>query len=666
MIMSWFDAVPAALLCACWLLLPGLPVTYMLGLRGVAAWGFAPTVAVGTIGLTAVIAPKAGLTWGFLPPIIAAAVFTALIGLYRLIRRRPSSPVDPLAVTGAAAIGMAPAVLLGLFTLARSIPGGPNSISQTYDAVFHYNAVRLILNSGNGSSLAIGALGQPGVAGGFYPAAWHDLVALVVGGSGASIPVATNMTAAIVSSLAWPLACLLLVRQIVGPSRLAMGITGVLSLAFAAFPWGLLGFGVLWPNTLGLSLLPAAFAAVLAITGLARQDVLGRGRAWFLLVVSGLAGAIAHPNTIFSLAVLSIIPIMIWVVGWAKVRRAAGHRGQGTAAVAGTVLLMLGVAAFCEFSPIFKDVKSISWPAIESPAQSVGEVLLNATNGRDAAWVLSAFALIGLVVAVRRGSGRRWLVANHVFSGVMFLLAATLNSPLSHHIVGYWYNDSYRLAAVLPVTALPATVLGVQAVIAWLRDRIETSHSETWRARLQPALKSTVAIPVAVLLVLVAGTKGLYSGQHSEAIAVSYGQPDNSATQPLLNSDRHEFFDRIGREVPAEAAIASNPWNGSALLWSLENRQVLVPHFAVTMGSDELFLSRNLDDAKTNPQVCAAAGRLHVQYLYVDDVYLWPGDKRTHDYPGLADPTGKAGFELVDQQGQMKLFRITACAAQGR
>ncbi|QUQ69841.1 DUF6541 family protein [Kutzneria sp. CA-103260] len=663
MIMSWFDAVPAALLCACWLLLPGLPVTYLLGLRGVAAWGFAPTVAVGTIGLTAVIAPMAGLTWGFLPPIVVSAILVALIGLYRLIRRRPSSPVDPLAVTGAAAIGMVPAVLLGLVTMARSIPGGPNSVSQTYDAVFHYNAVRLILNSGNGSSLAIGALGQPGVAGGFYPAAWHDLVALVVGGSCAAIPVATNATAAVVASLAWPLACLLLVRQVVGPSRLAMGVTGVLSLAFGAFPWGLLGFGVLWPNTLGLSLLPAGFAAVLSVTGLARQDVLGRGRAWFLLVVSGVAGAIAHPNTIFSLAALSIIPVLIGVVGWAKVRRAAGHARQAYAAVGGVVLLMLGAAVFADRSPIFNDVKSITWPAIESPAQSIGEVLLNAPNGKNAAWVLSAFTLIGLVVAARRGSGRRWLVADHVLSGVMFLLAATLNSPLSHHIVGYWYNDSFRLAAVLPVTALPATVLGVQAVIAWLRDRIETTHSETWRARLQPALKSTVAIPAIVLLVLVVGTKGLYSGQHSLVVAATYGQSDNPRTQPLLNADRHEFFDRIGREVPANATIASNPWNGSALLWSLEDRQVLVPHFAVTMGADEIFLSKHLDDAARNPLVCQAAGRLHVQYLYVDTVYLWPGDKRTHDYPGLADPTGKAGFELVDQQGQMKLFRITACAA---
>jgi hypothetical protein len=255
---------------------------------------------------------------------------------------------------------------------------------------------------------------------------------------------------------------------------------------------------------------------------------------------------------------------------------------------------------------------------------------------------------------------------NHLISALMFLISATMDTPLSVRIVGFWYNDSFRLAAMLPVTALPLTIIGVQVVVAWLRDRIETMRSETWRPRLQPALKSTVAIPGAVLLVLLIGTKGLYSGEHSRVVANTYGLAAIPATQPLLDADQRTFFDRIGHEVPADATIASNPWNGSVLLWSLEDRQVLIPHFNLTAGPDQTFLSKHLDDAAANPAVCASAGRLHVQYLYVDKRRFWPTDKRVFDYPGLSDPAGRAGFELVDQQGPMKLFRITACAAQGR
>jgi hypothetical protein len=567
-------------------------------------------------------------------------------------------------VRAAAAIGMAPALVLGVVTLLRAIPTA-DSISQTFDAVFHYNAVRLILDSGNGSALAIGALGQPGAAAGFYPAAWHDLASLSVQATGVAIPVAANAAAFVLAAVAWPLACLLLVRQIIGPSRLAMALTGVLSLAFGAFPWGLLGFGVLWPNTLGLALLPAGFAAVLAITGLAREDVIGRGRGWALLVITLIGGGLAHPNTVFSLAVLSVAPVGVAVVRWGIARHRAGRRVQAWAGVGAVVVVALAAARFVDTSPLFNDVKSISWPAFETPSQAVGEVLLNSPNTKSAAWLLSVFTVVGLVVTLRR-AGRRWLPATHLLAALMFLIAATVNSPWSVRIVGYWYHDSFRLAAVLPLTALPLTIIGIQVTIAWLRDRIETMRSATWRERLQPALKSTVAIPGVVLLVLLIGTKGLYSGEHSRVVANTYGLAAVPATQPLLDSDQRAFFDRIGREVPADATIASNPWNGSVLLWSLEGRKVLVPAFNLAMGSDQLFLSKHLDDAAVNPVVCASAGRLRVQYLYVDKRRFWPTDKRVFDYPGLADPTGRPGFQLVDQQGQMKLFRITACAAQGR
>ncbi|MFI9381036.1 DUF6541 family protein [Kutzneria sp. NPDC052558] len=663
--MSWFEAVPPALVFCGWLALPGLPITYLLGLRGVAAWGFAPTVATGIVGVTAVLAPMAGLTWGFLPPLAATVALSAVLGVYRLFRRGRSGPVDPRGVRLWAALGLVPALLLGVVTVLRAIPA-PGSVAQTFDNIFHYNAVRLILDSGNGSSLSLSALGQPGAPAGFYPAVWHDLAALTVQATGVSIPVAANAAAIAMSTIAWPLACLLLVRQIIGPSRLAMALTGVLSLAFGAFPWGLLGFGVLWPNTLGLALLPAGVAGVLAITGLAREDVLGKGRAWLLLAVTFVAGGLAHPNTIFSLAVLSVVPIAIAVVRWGQAKRAAGKPGLAWVGMGGALVAALALARFVDTSPLFNDVKAITRPPIETPAQAVGEALLNGPNSKSAAWLLSAFVLVGLYVTLRRGSTRRWLAANHVISMLMFVIAATTTGSLAQHIVGYWYNDSFRLAAVLPVTALPLAIIGVLAAIAFIRDRIETMRSDAWRTRLQPALKSTIAIPALVALALLGGTKGFYSGEHSRVVTAIYGLDAKPATQPLLDTEQRAFFDRISRDVPADAVIASNPWNGSVLLWSLESRKVLVPAFNLAMGPDQTFLAKHLDDAATNPLVCAAANRLHVRYVYVDTRRFWPTDKRIHDYPGLADPTGRSGFELVDQQGAMKLFRITACAAQGR
>ena len=56
--------------------------------------------------------------------------------------------------------------------------GQPDRISQTLDAAFHLNAVRYILEHGDGSSLHITDLVLPPGRSSFYPAAWHDFIAL--------------------------------------------------------------------------------------------------------------------------------------------------------------------------------------------------------------------------------------------------------------------------------------------------------------------------------------------------------------------------------------------------------------------------------------------------------------------------------------------------------
>jgi hypothetical protein len=53
---GWLEAVPVALVAAGWLVLPGLPLTLALGLRGVLAWALAPPVAVASTAVTAVAA----------------------------------------------------------------------------------------------------------------------------------------------------------------------------------------------------------------------------------------------------------------------------------------------------------------------------------------------------------------------------------------------------------------------------------------------------------------------------------------------------------------------------------------------------------------------------------------------------------------------------------
>ena len=78
--MNWFDAVPIALVTAAWLLLPGLAISYLAGLRGIAAWGLAPITSIALIASTAVLAEKLGIDWSALVVLVVCAVAVAEIG----------------------------------------------------------------------------------------------------------------------------------------------------------------------------------------------------------------------------------------------------------------------------------------------------------------------------------------------------------------------------------------------------------------------------------------------------------------------------------------------------------------------------------------------------------------------------------------------------------
>ncbi|MDQ3402591.1 MAG: hypothetical protein M3548_04250, partial [Actinomycetota bacterium] len=188
--MTWFEAIPVALVCVAWLLVPGLLVTYALGLRGVVAWGTAPLVVVATAATTAVVADQIGVAWS--PVLLAAVSFgiALVLGVVSFILSRRGREVritDPRPVTLAAALGMLPAIAIGIVTAVQGF-GDPDNISQTYDAMFHYNAVAYVLDSQNGSSLTLAALGAQTTGPAFYPGGWHDLVSILIMSTGTGVP----------------------------------------------------------------------------------------------------------------------------------------------------------------------------------------------------------------------------------------------------------------------------------------------------------------------------------------------------------------------------------------------------------------------------------------------------------------------------------------------
>ncbi len=389
--MTWTSAVPDVLVCVGLFFVPGLLATYLGGLRGITAWATAPLVTVAVVAAVAVLGGWFGFRFGVWPVVVGTIVMALLAaGLALLLRSRGVGrpPADPRGYSLAVVIGAAIAAVIGAVTFVSGIPR-PDAISETYDAIFHYNAIRYIEQTGKASPLTIGTLAQPGAKGSFYPDAWHAMAALLAELTGASIPVAATVTCLVIAVLVWPLSCLLLARHLFGAvgrrAAAAVVITGMVSSLFGAFPWMLTGaWGILWPNALGIALAPAGVALGLSITRVSEGDTFGAQR-WLFGVAGGWAILIAHPNSALSVALICLFPLLV-VVG-PKVLDQWNRRTLGTTLVLLGVLAMVIVGAYVALSlHVVRNTEAQTFPLIQTPGQAIVSAFSNATDGLAAEW----------------------------------------------------------------------------------------------------------------------------------------------------------------------------------------------------------------------------------------------------------------------------------------
>lgn len=671
--MTWVQAVPVALVTAAWCVLPGALVARAAGLRGAVCWGAGPLVSVALIATTAVLAGRAGVPWGPWPVLGATAVLallcaavTAAVRRARrdraepggdpgdrppfLLRAGPDGPLGGIAL----AIGTAVTVAIGWLTVMLAF-GPVDAISPTYDAIYHYSAVARILQTGDASSLTLGELNSPGQPSA-YPAAWHDVVSLVVASTGASIPAASNLAAFAAAAVVWPLSCTLLVRQVVGRRAGALLVTPVLATAFTAMPWLLLNWGVLWPNLLGLALVPAGLAAVVTVLGLTRDSAVGRFRALLLGAAAVPALALAHPNAAVSLLVLGLSPVM--VAATATTVRHVRERRFATAALApaGALAAVAAVVWVLAWSPYLDGVREFDWQASMGAREALTGVLWNGMNKRPELIVVSVLVVVGAVLAMRHAR-TAWLVPAHLTSALLYTLAVAREGDLVTALTGAWYNDSHRLAAMVPITGVPLATLGVLGA-AGLAVRAVTALR---RAETTPERRRLLAVPAVAVLAaaLVLLTDGFRIGVHAAVIADAYRYETGRVLQP----GQREFLEAAGRATAPGAVVAANPWTGNGLLYPLTGRQVLFPHLSGTWTPDQELIRMRLHDVARDPVVCPALRATGVGYVIDGPVTWWPWDPRADTYPGLSEIDRAAGFEPVLSGSGSTLYRITACGA---
>lgn len=670
--MSWFEAVPQCVLAVALLTIPGFAVGMAARLGAARAAATAPGISVSIIAVAAIAAPFAGIAWSLLPVIaVTIGVAAVAFALSLLLRKRAGAGDAKLEdnpghwIVASVAAAAVAAVLIG-GRLLRAI-GSPESFSQTFDNVFHLNAIRYILDTGSGSSLTLSGM----TGGSSYPAAWHDLVSLVVLIGGGEITSSVNVINLLIAAFVWPLGCIYLSHAIWGRRPAVSFAAGVLSAAFGAFPISLLDFGVLYPNFLALALLPLVFALGLESMGLSaisnRSKLLS-----LLLLLAVLPGmALAHPSVAMAWLALMLPPALyVYALVFANALKFRRGRARILVATVFSIALLTGIALIKMLWDVVRPpAETAFWPPVESTGQAIGEVISSSAIGRPAAWVIMLLTLMGIYLTIR-SSRQLWLLGSYAVAAFLFVVVSSFPADdFRLFLTGIWYNDPPRLAALLPVVTIPLACQG--AVFVWtqlttilasstglLRGRSVRSTAPAKGGRTsQPELLVALAA-TAMVFALIVGTQRGNVGQAEASMAESYRLSENS---PLISSDEMALIKRLPGEVPKNALMVGNPWNGSSLAYAFADRKLVQLHILSAVPQGAAPLLNGPTPAKGDPAVCPTVERLKIEYI------LDFGHREVHGrdsgYKGLDALIGAGLATLEDSQGEAKLYKLDLCPA---
>ncbi len=621
------SALPSYLVVASVLMVPGLAVVIAgWGLRSPGRLLLAPAISTTIVAVAAALAPVVGLTWNLLPVVLVTLV---VVGIALLLRRGAGVDAAPAGRRTAllAVLSLAVAAAASVVFFARAF-GAPENIAQRFDNIVHLNAIGLALKSGSASPFQIGATSDIG----FYPNAWHALTTLGAELTGATVPVAVNGANLAIVSILWPASTMALAGAFFAQRRTSFVVSAALSTGFGAFPALFFNWGVLYPNLVGYAMVPAALAAV--VSALPERGAPAWVRSTLLIALLSGGTFLGHPNAFLSLLFFAAAFVITSLAVSAVTART---RSSVITLVAATGGLM---AASALTLLVFRTgAEHSGWTPWQQTAQSLGEGLFASPRGYTPTVLVSLLLIVGFV-AVARMPRHLPVFTPFAVAVLLFVTASGLriDHPLRQLLTNPWYNDSNRLAALLPLVAIPVATLGA-LVLVDIALRIRA------RRRI-PVWITPVLATVGILAVFSVGfgpNVRIALSQVNEA----YAYTDSSL---ILSSDEEALLGRLADETPPDALIAGSPRTGASLALAFSGREVTQRHIFGSPSDEQLFLNANLRDIEFDPAVCRTIDDIGIDYVL---------DFGRQD---VIDPAGAAAYDGIQDLAPSR----TSCSSTPR
>lgn len=661
--MAWLSVIVPALVLAAILYVPGIAINALFLRKRLYTVGFAPVTGAAILGFASLASGVIPGHWSLKFVLCCeVGVFVVVAGIMWLCGSRPRHWLEnykrlfsgwagsrAIALVGALIVNAV--IAIGVFI--RSVPS-PQAFFSTYDTPFHMSVIRWLIESGDGSSLHSAAVDGT-VGSHFYPALWHGWVSMVISGLGTPMTVAINASCLVILLSVWPLSAAVLTDVLFGEKFKSAPVFALFaSSLFAAYPWGLLAFGVLYSNFFSYALAPAYLAAFVALLrGIVSRTVRGAELCGLILIaIGGFASiALAQPNSVFTLAVI-LFPYLI-ALAFDQTHRRSGSLLKAT--TVSVLLVLLAAAAWYGLykAPFMQRTVTWRWDSFESPLRAFLSVIILSTNTSvryNGQLLLALCVAIGVVLAVKYR--RAWLVISYAFIAFLYVLCAGFEGKIRNIATGFWYHDSYRPAGAMSILAVPLMALA----LAWLIESlVKTSHPKGVALRF---------ISSALIYTLIAAFT-LTGGNMKWRIDTMQDNAEDRASH-YTYSDEIAFMDEARQITGTRDKVANDPFDGSMFGYATSGLPVVFTsmpgNWIGQMKPDAHVIIDDLYKVSEDPEeICPVIQQEDIRYAIVLERHRQVFDEHS-PWTGIRNITPETpGFERVLERGPYSLYKITAC-----
>ena len=566
-------------------------------------------------------------------------------------------------------------LLLGIIVFVKQLDG-PASFIQEYDNGWNLSLIHSYASTGIYSVLNLSVYPNvdfipPAAGPRFYPAAWHCLAALLTSALNVPTTLAVNALNTLLSFVVFPLGMIALLFTLFRDNRHCLAFAPILILAFQSFPWRLLEFGPLYSNLSSFSIAPIFLASFIQFL----QDgksLRGRILSGFICFISLIDMALMQTNAAFTCGVV-LIPFCVtrlWSISPNNVnaKRARALRGG---AIAAFLLFVVLVWIYLFNASFMQPVVTFNWASFLSKRQALVNILLCAFSSDYIQPVLALFVLAGIAYTLYT-KRNRWLIVSYVLVSTQYFVCATTDGTIKHILTGFWYTDSYRIAASIVYAGIPLACMGAYALY---RAAVKLFVLITCKSG-----KASTLLPILGFSITLIGlifypnfTISLQPVQTAFGmLAEKFAVANSTTADNVLTDEEREFLQEVDEVVPDDAVILNQPYDGSAFAYGLYGMNVYYRYFGLNTGSDSdtsIELRLRVDDWESDPDVAQALDDANVQYVLLLDEgdnqdesrrYLPTPWNREEDFSGLYSISEEhaPGFVEVLRDGDMVLYEI--------